>query len=219
MPGTILVVAGGNRPDPLVVDALPPVDFCVAADGGADSARSLGLPVDAVVGDMDSISVGGLAALRAAGADVQEHPADKDQTDLELAMERAAEESPDRIVVIGLGGGRLDHALANMSVLAGRDYGDTPVEGLIGSARLSVVRRTRQLNGEPGEIVSLLPLLGRAEDVTTEGLEYPLVSEPLEPGSGRGVSNRFVTTTATVTVGEGILLAVQPFALGNRGDR
>lgn len=218
MPGTILVVAGGSQPAPLVLQALPSIDFCVAADGGADSALALGLSVDAVVGDMDSIDVDSLAALRAAGADIREHPTRKDLTDLELAMGRAAEEDPERIVVIGIGGGRLDHALANVAVLAGHDCGDASVEGLVGSARLTVIRRSRNLSGTVGEIVSLLPLLGRAEGVTTEGLEYPLTSEPLEPGSGRGVSNRFVNTTATVTVGNGVLLSVQPFALADGVD-
>ncbi|MGI9594954.1 MAG: thiamine diphosphokinase [Acidimicrobiales bacterium] len=219
MPRTALIVAGGARPDPLVVRALPPVDFTVAADGGADHALSLGLAVDAVVGDMDSITADGLARLRSSGAEVVEYSASKDQTDLELAFARVVDELPNRIVVIGLGGGRLDHALANVSVLAADGYGDAEVDGLIGSARLSVIRGVRTLTGALGETISLLPVLGRADGVTTDGLEYELVAEPLEPGSARGVSNRFVAATATVSVADGVLLAVQPFGLKERDRR
>ncbi len=216
MPGTALIVAGGARPDPLVIRALPAADLIVAADSGADTAIALGLAVDVVVGDLDSVSGEGLARLRGAGTEIQEYPARKDNTDLELAVARALEAEPDHIVVIGIGGGRLDHAMANLTVLAAAGSGQTSIEGLIGSARLTVVRGRRALSGALGETVSLLPVLGRVEGVTTEGLEYPLVDEPLDAGTARGVSNRFVATEAAVTVAEGTLLAVQPFGLKER---
>lgn len=216
MSGTVLVVAGGARPDPLVISALPNIDFCIAADGGADYAVGLGMEVGALVGDMDSVSPDCLAALRAAGTEIQEHPAAKEKTDLELAMQRAMDEEPELVLVIGIAGGRLDHALANVAVLASEDFKAAPVEGLIGSARVTVIRGERELSGALGETVSLLPVNGIANGVTTKGLQYPLADEPLHAGSARGVSNRFVATTATVTVRDGVLLSVQPFALKER---
>ena len=219
MPGTALIVAGGARPDPLVVSSLPTFDFAVAADGGADAAVALGLRLDAVVGDMDSISGPILAELRAAGIDIRGYPAHKDQTDLELAFARAVEEGPERIVVVGIGGGRLDHELANLAVLAADGYGGAEVEGLVGSARISVIRGTRTLHGSPGETISLLPALGPVEGVTTVGLEFPLLSEALAAGSARGVSNTFVAASATVTVDGGVLFAIQPYALRSGAGR
>lgn len=216
MPGTVLVVAGGARPDPLVVASLPAVDFCVAADGGGDFANALGIEVGALVGDMDSISDQGLAAIRSVGADIEEHPTVKDKTDLELAMLRAMELTPEQVVVIGIAGGRLDHELANFAVLAGEDFSAAPVDALVGSSRLSVVRGERVLTGVLGETVSLLAVNGRAVGVTTEGLQFPLSDETLEAGSARGVSNRFVATRAVVTVRQGVLLSIQPFALKER---
>lgn len=217
MPGTALIIAGGARPDPLVVNALPVIDFCVAADGGADHARACGIDVNALVGDLDSISDEELEALRAAGTEIEQYPAAKDNTDLELALLRAMGEAPDRMIVIGIGGGRLDHELANMAALAADTYRDVPIEGLVGSSRLSVIRGSRTLHGVLGETVSLLPMHGTASGVITEGLQYPLNDEALEPGSARGVSNRFIAPEATVTVGAGVLLAIQPFALKDRG--
>ncbi len=216
MSGTALIVAGGARPDPLVIRALPAVDFCVAADGGADHALFFELDVNAVVGDLDSISAAGLEAVRASGAEVREFPTAKDKTDLELALLRAMEESPERLIVIGIGGGRLDHELANMAALTSEEYRGVPIEGLVGSARLTVIRGEATLSGALGETISLLPVNGRADGISTDGMQYPLVDEPLEPGSARGVSNRFVATSATVTVRSGVLLAIQPFALKER---
>ena len=217
MPGTALIIAGGARPDPLVVKALPDIDFCVAADGGADHARACGLAVNALVGDLDSVSEGELTTLRSAGIEIDQYPAAKDNTDLELALLRAMATTPDRMIVIGIGGGRVDHELANMAALAADAYSDVPIEGLVGSARLSIIRGARTLAGVLGETVSLLPMHGRATGITTEGLQYPLTDEALEPGSARGVSNHFTAVEAMVTVVSGVLLAVQPFALKDRG--
>lgn len=216
MPGTALIVAGGARPDPLVMKALPPFDFCVAADSGADNARSVGLTVDAIVGDMDSVSAETLHALKIRAVEVVEHPSKKDRTDLELAMARALAEKPERLVVIGIGGGRLDHELANMAVLASEESGTVRVEGLVGSARLTVIRGSMAVTGALGETVSLLPMLGDAEGVTTEGLEYELQDEPLLATAARGISNRFVANQALISVRRGVLLVIQPHGLKER---
>ena len=73
-----------------------------------------------------------------------------------------------------------------------------------------MIRRTRTLAGTPGELLSLHALHGAANGVTTEGLEYPLAGETLEPGSSRGVSNVFAASEARVAVESGVLLAVRP---------
>lgn len=213
---TALIVSGGARPDPLVVRSLPSIDFCVAADSGADNARAVGIAVDAVVGDLDSVSAEALDALRLRAAEIEEHPARKSETDFELAMARALAEQPDRLIVIGIGGGRLDHELANFSVLASEETGTVRVEAFVGSARVTVIRGSMAVSGVLGETISLLPALGDAEGVTTGGLEYELADEPLRATSGRGVSNRFVAKEASITVRRGVLLAIQPHGLKER---
>ena len=218
MPGsTTLIIAGGARPDPLVVGALPEIDRCIAADSGADLALAVGLEVDVVIGDLDSISEAGLERVREAGAEVRSFPSEKDATDLELAIALAHEQTIDRLIIIGLAGGRLDHELANIGALAAAARRGVEVDGLIGSARLAVVQGRRSLEGALGETLSLLPVLGRVAEVTTTGLEYELRAEPLEAGSARGMSNRFIAREATIQVGGGILIAVQPFALREHG--
>lgn len=217
MSGVTLIIAGGARPDPLVLAALPAYDRCIAADSGADLAVEIGVGIDVVVGDLDSISGPTLESCRSGGTDIREFARDKDRTDLELAVEAAHEDRPDRLVIIGLAGGRFDHALANVGVLTAAARDGVEVDGLIGSSRLAVIRGTRTLAGALGETLSLLPVLGTAEGVTTAGLEYPLVDEALLAGSARGMSNRFIAPEATITVRRGVLLAVQPFALREHG--
>ena len=208
-----LVFAGG---DPPPVESLGELDrsaLVIAADSGLDHALALGFTADVVVGDLDSVTPDALARARADGADVESHPAEKDETDLELALRRAVALGVQRVTVIGGGGGRHDHLLANALVLARDEYADLELEARVGSALLTVIRTRAELRGAPGSLLSLLPLGGPARGIRTEGLRYPLHDEELAPGTTRGVSNEFLTSTAVVSVREGVLLAVQPDAL------
>jgi thiamine pyrophosphokinase len=206
----VVVVAGGEAPATEAARAVPRGAPVVAADGGVDYARALGLVVTLAIGDFDSVSQDGVAAAEAAGARVERHPAAKDATDLELALDSALELDPSRILVLAGVGERLDHLTAALLLLGSPRYAGVELDARIGDARLHVVRDRRTLDGEPGELVSLLPLHGPAEGVTTEGLAYRLAGETLEPGSSRGVSNVFEAATATISLERGTLLAVRP---------
>lgn len=209
-PELAVVVAGGEPPPAAPAAPLGPGAVVIAADRGVDHALALGLRVDLAVGDFDSVSDAGLAAVRAAGGAIRAHPRDKDATDLELALEAARELGVRRVLVLGGGGGRLDHLLAAALVLARAAYADLQVDAVFGEARLAVVRERRGLSGRAGDLVTLLPLGGTARGVRTEGLRYPLAGEDLEPGSTRGVSNVLLGAGASVALRAGVVLAVQP---------
>ena len=215
------MVAGGGPPAPGAADAVPPGALVVAADSGLDHALALGLAVDVVVGDMDSVSAAGLGAAAAAGTRVERFPEAKDATDLELALDAAVAAGAGRIVVLGPAGGRLDHVLGTAALLAAPRYAGVAVSALLGPARLAVVRpgAPAALSGRPGELVTLLPVHGPAVGVVTDGLLYPLRDEDLPPGTTRGVSNEMVGEAAGVSVRGGMLVAVQPGQLGTHVSR
>ena len=218
MSDVVLLLAGGSEPGPELLSILPGAGVrCIAADSGLDHARALGLRPELVVGDLDSVSPAGLAWAEAEGIAVERHPVDKAQTDLELALVRAVALLPDRIVVAGIGGGRIDHFLANIGVLADPRWAAVDLDGWIDGARVAVVHpgRRRVLEGEPGELLSLLPINGDADDVTATGVAWPLAGDTLAASSSRGVSNVFTQVTAVVQVGRGTLLAVQPAPSGS----
>ena len=210
----VVVVSGGEPPDPRAALAVPLGAPVVAADKGLEHALALGLEVTVAVGDFDSASVEAVALAEAAGTRVERHQHDKDATDLELALDLAAAMSPTRILVLAGDGGRLDHHLAALLLLGSDRYAGSQVDALVGSARVHVVRGARTLDGAPGELLTLLALHGPAEGVTTEGLAYPLRGETLEPGSSRGVSNVFDADAAHVSVERGVLLAIVPGSAG-----
>ena len=206
----MVVVAGGGPLSARAAGAVPRGAVVIAADEGLDHARALGLEVALAVGDFDSASPEAVANAEAAGTRIERHPAEKDATDLELALDAASLLSPSQILVLAPRGGRFDHELAGLLVLASDRYTDSEIDALVGKAHVHVVRSARALVGEAGELVSLLAVNGPAEGVTTDGLVYPLRGETLEPGSTRGVSNVFATESARVEVGRGVVLAIRP---------
>ena len=209
MPDTVVVFAGGSRPDARALASVPAGAPVIAADRGADHALAAGLQVEVAVGDFDSISPAGLEALERAGTRIERHPPTKDATDLELALDAAVALAPRRILVVGGAGGRLDHLLGELSLLASDVYAEIEVDALVGRATINVVRRERVLAGETGELISLLPLHGPAVGVTTEGLVYALRGETLLPGSSRGISNVFAEPEARIVLESGVLVAVR----------
>jgi thiamine pyrophosphokinase len=209
MQDVIVVAAGAPSAEGLPV-ALPTPATVIAADAGIDRARALGLRIDVAIGDFDSVTADGLAAAEADGARIERHASAKDATDLELALDTAVALAPCRLLVVGAGGGRLDHLLAGLLLLGLDRYAALEIDAVLGDARAHVIRGERALTGTPGELISLLALHGPATAVVTTGLAYPLSGETLVPGSSRGVSNVFARPDAAVAVGEGVVLAVRP---------
>jgi thiamine pyrophosphokinase len=209
---TAYVFAGGDAPGAGALVDLGDQVLVIAADSGLAHAHAAGVRVDVVVGDLDSVDPDQLDAAAAAGTTIERHPTDKDATDLELALETARRHGARRVVVVGAEGGRVDHFLANVLLLASPAFADLEVEARLGRGTTTVVRPGpgRELRGAAGELVTLLAVGGAAHGVHTEGLRWRLSGDTLAPGSSRGVSNQLVAEVARVRLAEGVLLAVQP---------
>jgi thiamine pyrophosphokinase len=203
---TILIFAGGDPPEPDLAQEIPAADLVMAADSGYDAAVSLGYSVDVLVGDLDSI----VTQTVPDHVIVERHPADKDQTDLDLALELAMRDEPSRVVVVGGTGGRLDHELATASLICDERWADIEVDWVSSRARAHVIRRRRIVHGDVGAIVTLLAVGGPVSGLTTRGLKWELANATFVPGSTWGVSNLMQTPIADIKVGSGCLLVVFP---------
>lgn len=204
---TILIFAGGDSPIGSLAEELPEADLVVAADSGYDGAVAAGLAVNLLIGDFDSIQTTSIPD----AVDVEGHPADKDASDLELALERVMDHRPGRVVVVGGAGGRFDHELMTAALLCSTRWQEIEeIDWVTERGWSHVVRGRRIVHGDLGELVSLIPMGGTARGVTTRGLKWNLESETLHHGTTRGLSNRFAGPVADITVGEGCLLVVLP---------
>jgi thiamine pyrophosphokinase len=218
-----IVLADGDAPARDRLDLVWPgwsdgVELVIAADGGARHAEALGLRLDLWVGDGDSTSPDAFAEHAASGVEIRRVATAKDESDTELAVALAVERGASEVTLLGgFGGSRLDHALANVGLLALPGLGDRSMTLLDGSTRVTLIRAPgpdgrpvrRALPGRTGDLVSLLPYGPGVEGVVTEGLAYPLHDEPLPPGPARGLSNVRTDPAAAVTVRDGLLLVVE----------
>lgn len=204
-----IVFANGHLPDPVAAGRLiRPGDLILAADGGTRHALALGLTPAVVIGDLDSLSALDRRRLESAGTRLVVHPADKDQTDLELALDFAVEQGCKTILVLAALGGRLDQTLANLALLTAPRFADLDIRLDDGLEQAFFVRSRARLQGGRGQIVSLLPWGAPAAGVVTEGLRWPLQAETLYPDRTRGVSNELLGETATISLAAGLLLVV-----------
>jgi len=222
----VLVVADGDVPDRAALDAAWPgwsdgVATVVAADGGLVRTIALGVAADVLVGDLDSVAEANVDRAVAAGVEVLRAPIDKDESDTELALLEAVRRGATRVTVLGaFGGPRLDHALANVWLLAHPAVAGIDVALLDAQSRARMVTAPttggdaveRRLPGRIGGLVSLLPLGGDAHGVTTRGLRYPLHDEPLLVGPARGLSNVRTSSDASVSLRDGRLLVLETAA-------
>ena len=216
----VWVFAGGEEPEGLPESSGGDggADLVIAADGGLRWAQKLGVQVDVVVGDMDSVEGATLAEAEAGGAEIVRHDPDKDAADLELALRLACDRGASSIKLIGGHGGRLDHFLGNIALLAALPKG-VQAQALMGETEIFVIRgygaraaeqqnEELALNGKPGQIVSLIPWGGDAAGIKTEGLRWPLAGETLPLGTSRGISNEMTGTKASVSLESGTLLVI-----------
>jgi len=218
-----VVVAHGDAGDiPWLKSQLAAADLVIAADGGAESLRRAGVSPHVLVGDLDSIEPAVRQQVVESGCEVIAHSPRKDQTDTELALILACQRGATSITLAGgLGGKRLDHALANVLLLALPELGarDVCLADPAHSVYLLRGPDRRFVSGNSGDLVTLLPLADGATGVVTDGLRFPLGGETLIFGRSRGVSNELVGSSAVVRIETGSLLVIHHRLAGREVDR
>ncbi len=182
----------------------------IAADGGGMALSSLKVTPHVVIGDMDSICKGRLRSFEEGGVEIITRPRDKDYTDTELAFDLAIERGADEIIILGALGERIDHALANLSLLVkGAEKGITT--RIIDERQELLIlppKTKNSLNGKPGDTISLISLSEKTEKVNTHDLKYPLSDGILALLSPLGVSNEISGPDPWVSYEAGRLLLV-----------
>lgn len=189
-------------------DIITENDFIVCADGGARHAIEMDIIPDVVLGDFDSMPEHVQDVLQGTKCDFYKYPAEKDQTDTELALNWCLKENPDEIILLGALGQRLDHSLANIFLLAKVTDGIS-VRIINEHNEIRFVRDKTILEGCPGEYVSLLPATPEIKGISTKGLKYMMRTDSLEMGTSRGVANEMVGEQASIELDEGVGIVIQ----------
>ena len=206
-----IVVAGGDAASEDAVH-LADAELVIAADSGAEWLAAAGVRPDVVIGDMDSVDPVLLERLAADGVTVERHPADKDASDAELAVDRAVRAGATEVLILGaMGGARLDHQLSNLLLLGdpARPGGVLTIVNGRMTARAVHGGESLTFAGGEGDLVSLFSVDGDALGVRTHGLRYPLEGETLPLSRSRGLSNVVLQSPASVSLEHGTLLVIE----------
>lgn len=204
-----VIFANGEMPKaPLILPLLRADDYMIAVDGGLRHLRNLYKTPHLLIGDLDSVTPDEVSQAEAQGVEIRRFKIDKDETDLELALLAAAAKGFDEIMLVAALGGRLDQTLANLFLLLLPELERIKVTIESGSEEVFLIRDAVEISGAPGDVVSLIPLLGETQGVETRSLKYPLKKETLLPERTRGVSNVMLTDQAGVSILSGCLLCI-----------
>lgn len=217
MKKVIFIVSGGELGDPAffmekAAKTAPAAIIC--ADGGARHLLVVGMVPTLIVGDMDSLDRPNQDRYESMGARIIRHPRGKNETDTELALREAFAMTPSEVWIWGALGHRIDHILANISLLVQGNRRGIQMKLIDTWCEVFLITRRTVLEGEVGQTVSLLPLVGEVSGITLTGFEYPLTNARMEVGSPYGISNRLTERQGIIDVDAGILLAVRYFRPG-----
>ncbi len=162
-----------------------------------------------MIGDLDSLAD---EDRRQAGCcrltEIREVSRDKNDTDFDLVLHHAIAAGYREILVIAALGRRLDQTLGNLALLADPSLAGVDIWVDDGMEQACFVRSHAHIDGEPGDIVSLIPWGGEVTGIVTEGLRWPLRGETLFPHKTRGLSNEMLGQTASILLKTGLLLVV-----------
>jgi thiamine pyrophosphokinase len=212
-----VIMANGELKEELEISTyLRTDDLLIAADGGASNLLMAGIQPHVVIGDLDSLTTSQIEELSTIGVTLIEHPQDKDQTDLELALRYATAHNAKEILLLGLLGGRLDQTLANLLLLTRREWESVRLIVKAGYDTAYLLRNQdeMELSGQPGDTLSLIPVTGGVSGVTTHGLRWPLINADLDLGTTLGISNEMVGSQCRITISSGNILLVHRTKLG-----
>lgn len=203
------VCSGG----PVSEVVLPPCDSWIGVDRGALYLVESGIvPID-IVGDFDSVNEAEFEQIRAVVPSALKLNAEKDETDTELAIERALALHPSRVLVTGVTGGRLDHFEAALRILVRYQLAYPDVN-------FTIVNKQNELSVlTPGvhtlkrdhayRYVSFFAVDGTVENVTLRGVKYETTSETIERFSSRFTSNEIIKEDASISFDSGICLVIR----------
>lgn len=193
-----VIICGGDVGE-YIKEYVKDGDFVICADSGYDRAKKYDIVPDLVLGDMDSVEATDYPD------DSIIYPVRKDFTDSELAVMYAREKGCGEILLFGMIGTRMDHTLANITLLPRLENAVI----INANNEIRFIRKSITLRGKRGDTISIIPYPGDISGVTTCGLDYPLTGGEIKAGTTLGVSNVMTADECTVTIEKGTAFIIR----------
>lgn len=211
----IYIVAGGPSsllPDLVDLFSRDHNKILVGVDRGALILSHEKMPFDHAFGDFDSVTTDDLAIIKTFAHTIHSYPPEKDQTDLELAINWSIRQNPQSICIVGATGGRLDHSLGNILLLTSDRWSDFSGEVTIIDCQNELTVKkpgTYQLERNGNKYISFLSLSEQVDELTLVNFKYPLQQFQLMRGETIGISNELISESGTFSFSKGILMVIR----------
>lgn len=205
---TVIISSGEITDYGFCHDIVQSADKIICADGGTRHALNMGLTPDIIIGDMDSSAAGYIEYFRKRGVEVVTYPVEKDKTDTHICIEYALDFSTE-IILIGATGSRIDHMLANISLLKLGIERKVPISIIDGKNIIRMIDDSITIYGKKGEYFSLIPFTEKVEGISTKGAHYEIENVVMELGNPYGVSNYFEEEKVEISIKKGLLLVIK----------
>jgi thiamine pyrophosphokinase len=211
-----IIIANGKSPSKKVVDYFYSKGFntIICADGGANSARNLGIIPDFIIGDLDSISSSTLKYFKNKSAIIQIKR--QNDTDVEKCLKFAIKKKFDEVVLLGVTGDRLDHTICNLGIVI-KFFGKINIYLSAESSFLTSINQTTEFNSKVGETISIYAFDDKTK-ISSTGLKYKLNNAALPFGVRESTSNVSISEKIILKVKNGIVFVIRDFNFMKKHD-
>ncbi|MFC7784414.1 thiamine diphosphokinase [Rossellomorea sp. GCM10028870] len=185
----------------------------IGVDRGVYTLLEQNIEPNVAFGDFDSVNEKEWELIQEKVKEVNRFKPEKDETDLELALNWAIDQNPDKINIFGATGGRLDHFMGNLQLLMTPRLLNTDIEVEI------IDVQNRLYIAKPGEhsvekspelqYISFVSVTESVEGITLTGFKYPLENRNISRGSTLCISNELIQSSGTFSFSNGILMVIR----------
>lgn len=187
--------------------------FWIGVDRGVYTLLSQGIQPQIAFGDFDSVTKEEYSFIEGKVEKLIKLTPEKDETDMEYALNWAIGQNPRIIRIFGATGGRIDHMLANLQLLVNPLYNEANVTiEMIDQKNIIYLKQPGTYSIEKLEskkYISFIPMSDDVKGVTLKGFKYPLSDYRIQLGSTVCISNELVGDYGTFSFSEGILMIVR----------
>ena len=179
-------------------------DFVIYCDCGLRHVESLQVEPDLIIGDFDSFEKPNVKT------ETITLPREKDDTDTFFAIKEALLRGYDDFLLIGAIGKRIDHSMANLSILLYLDSLDKKAMIVDDYSEIEVVSKREAFVTDEYRFFSLLAIDNAAKGISIKNALFPLENGVISPDYQYGVSNEVLKNEiAKIKVEDGRLLLVK----------
>ncbi len=204
-----IIIGNGKYPRKNIIDYLQGVDYStiICADGGANSAKKMGIIPDYIIGDLDSISEENLQYFKKKSIIIGIKR--QNDTDIEKCLKFAIGKNIKQVVMVGVTGDRLDHTFCNLGIVL-KFYSKISIKIIAEKSLLTACSGQVGIKTQTGEVISLYGFDENTR-ITSTGLKYILNKDSIPFGKKESTSNVAISNSVKLNITGGVIFVIRDF--------